>query len=100
MRKKTEQQKAFYRSNEWRKCRDAYYKKRHGLCERCLERGVMSAGEIVHHKTHLDALNVYDPDVALSEKNLELLCRTCHAVEHRERDQRYRVDEAGRIIAE
>ncbi len=97
MKKKTEQQKAFYRSDEWRKCRDAYYKKKHGLCERCLEHGLINAGEIVHHKTHLDATNVYDPNIALNESNLQLLCRKCHGDMHREHDQRYRVDSAGRI---
>jgi len=38
----------------------------------------------VHHKIHLTPHNIDDPNITLSEDNLELLCRECHAIEHPE----------------
>lgn len=76
--------KGLYRSKAWKRVRKAYFKYRHGLCERCMRRGILAPGEIVHHKVHLTPANVHDPSVALSFDNLELLCRKCHAVEHPE----------------
>ena len=57
--------KAFYLSKAWRDTREYIYKRDMGLCVRCGK-----AGAIVHHK------------ITLSEDNLELLCRECHAIEH------------------
>lgn len=76
--------KSFYHSKQWKKTRDAYAAKRHWLCERCLRLGFYSRGEIVHHKVHLTPENINDPSISLSEDNLELLCRDCHAKEHPE----------------
>lgn len=76
--------KAFYRSTAWKRTRRAYFDYRHGLCERCIRRGVLEAGEIVHHKRHLTPQNINDPSVTLAFDNLELVCRKCHAVEHPE----------------
>lgn len=69
--------KAFYNSAAWRKCRDAFFKARFGLCERC---GL--AGLIVHHKVKLTPHNINDPEVALNWANLELLCHDCHNRAH------------------
>ena len=38
----------FYQSKTWERCRNAYYKKAGGLCERCLSVGIVKAGVIVH----------------------------------------------------
>lgn len=69
--------KEFYRSKAWRKTREYIFSRDNGLCVRC-----SSIGEIVHHKTYLTPDNISDPDISLSEDNLELVCRNCHAVEH------------------
>lgn len=90
----------FYRSKAWRSTRSAYFASVHGLCERCLARGEVVAGEIVHHKVHLTPQNINDPAVALSFSNLELLCRDCHGVAHSERvfEQRVAFDEDGNLV--
>lgn len=69
--------KAFYLSKEWRKARAYIFDRDEGLCVRCGE-----LGEIVHHKEHLTPQNISDPEIALGEDNLELLCRDCHALAH------------------
>ena len=69
--------KKFYLSPEWRRVRDAVIKRDFGLCVRC-----GAPGAIVHHKTHLTPRNINDPFVSLNPKNLETLCRDCHALEH------------------
>ena len=90
---------ALYKSRTWQHCRDGYAKSVGGLCERCLKRGLYVPGEIVHHKIHLTPENISDPSVALSWDNLELLCRDCHADEHRKVLKRFTVDEFGHVTA-
>lgn len=67
----------FYLSKEWR-CVRAYIVERDmGLCVKCGRPGV-----IVHHKEHLSPDNIGNPEIALGEDNLELLCRDCHSLAH------------------
>ena len=87
---------SFYKSKAWQQCRSSYSKSVGGLCECCLKRGLVKAGEIVHHKVKLSPDNINDPAVALSWDNLELLCRDCHAKAHGSA-KRYKVDEIGRV---
>lgn len=86
----------FYSSQAWKNCRDAYAASVGGLCERCMEQGRIEAGEIVHHKTPLNASNAGDPTVSLNWDNLQLVCTKCHAEIHS--GKRWRVDEYGRVI--
>lgn len=69
--------KKFYLSKAWRDTRAYIFTRDMGLCVRCGK-----PGEIVHHKIHLTPQNINDTDITLSEDNLELLCRECHAIEH------------------
>lgn len=69
--------KHFYKSSAWKKCRASYITAVHGLCERC-----GAGGKIVHHKIYLSERNIHDPSVTLAHENLELLCHTCHNIEH------------------
>jgi 5-methylcytosine-specific restriction endonuclease McrA len=71
--------KHFYHSKAWKQCRLSYIASVHGLCERC-----EAGGKIVHHKVYLNERNIGDPTVTLSHENLELLCQTCHNIEHME----------------
>ena len=87
----------FYKTAAWVKCRQSYIRKVGGLCERCWKKGLITHGEIVHHKIYLTPENIRDPKITLNHKNLELLCRQCHAEEHEKRERRYRVDKDGNV---
>ncbi|MBQ1296499.1 MAG: HNH endonuclease [Clostridiales bacterium] len=93
-----ERLQTFYKSKAWQKCRDAYVSSVGGLCERCKTRGLIVAGEIVHHKVHLNVYNIDDESITLNWDNLELLCRKCHGDEHKRTDKRYSVDDNGHVI--
>lgn len=88
--------KEFYNSQAWKECREAYAKSQGYLCESCKAKGILRAGEIVHHKTHLTPENIGDPNVSLSFDNLKLVCRDCHALEHKP-TKRFKVDGLGRV---
>lgn len=89
--------RAFYDSKAWQNTRNEYKKYRGGLCEVCWSKGIIKAGEIVHHKTELTPSNIDDPDIALGWDNLQLVCRECHAEIHDRRQRRYKIDELGRV---
>lgn len=88
----------FYKSKQWQACRLAYIKSVGGLCENCLRKGYVVAGEIVHHKVHISPQNIESPETTLSFDNLELLCRDCHAAQHTTRIRRYKVDDFGQVV--
>lgn len=90
--------KAFYKSQAWKRTREAYARSKSGLCEICLAAGLYVPGEIVHHKIHLTPENINDYSISLSWDNLQLVCRECHAAIHDERKGRYKFDETGRLI--
>ncbi|WP_461213859.1 HNH endonuclease signature motif containing protein [Lacticaseibacillus sp. GG6-2] len=75
----------FYHSKAWRQCRAAYIDSVGGLCERCLKRGIIKPGYIVHHKHYITKDNINDPNVTLNWDNLEYLCFDCHQQEHFEK---------------
>lgn len=103
----TEELLPFYTSRAWKNCRNAYYKSKGGLCERCAKQGKTVPGYEVHHKVRLDRKTVNDPSIALSWDNLELLCIKCHHEEHKKyrhverkkRNRRWAFDENGKLIA-
>lgn len=91
--------RTFYSSTAWKKTRAAYAKSKGNLCERCLKKGLIVPGVIVHHKVYLTPDNINDPAVSLNWNNLELVCADCHAEEHNRLQRRYTVDEYGRVTA-
>ena len=74
--------KKFYKSKAWQKARQSYAASVGWLCEECLRKGMVTPGEIVHHKIFLTPENIGNPAVTLAFENLELLCRDCHAAKH------------------
>lgn len=87
----------FYKSKAWQACRIAYAKSVGGLCEQCLKNGRYNPGVIVHHKIHITPDNIECPEITMDFRNLELLCRDCHAETHSGRVKRYKVDAMGRV---
>lgn len=101
--------KQFYSGYAWKQCRKAYAKSKGNLCERCLEKGLFTPGDIVHHKVYLTPDNINDPNITLNWDNLELVCHACHDMEHdvqsvhrqwcaKKRKRRFTVGENGKII--
>lgn len=90
----------FYKTSVWRDCRNGYAAYRGHLCEGCLRRGILSHGEIVHHKIELTPENIDNPEITLNYNNLELLCRQCHAEVHdkRKKCRRFTIGPDGEII--
>lgn len=69
--------KQFYKSKEWQRVRLLIIQKQFNICNRC-----DGPVDEVHHKIYLTPENINDPNIALSEDNLEGLCRNCHMREH------------------
>lgn len=90
--------KQFYKSKTWQKVRDQVWKRDRGLCQWCLKKGIIKQGEEVHHIIELTAENITDTGISLNPDNLVTLCRECHGTTKRNRGERYRVDELGRVI--
>ena len=92
--------KAFYKSAEWQRCREAYAQSVHYLCEDCLKRGIYRPGVIVHHIEELTPFNITNPEITLEFNDLRFVCRDCHAKEHKasEKGRRYLIGENGEII--
>ncbi len=95
--------KKFYKSKQWQHTRQAYASSVGGLCERCLAKGLYVPGDIVHHKIYIDQVSINNPDISLNWNNLELVCRECHAQEHklgshRQNPRRYVVDQYGHAV--
>lgn len=95
--------KAFYHSQAWKNTRRNYKQSVGGLCERCLAKGMIVPAEIVHHKIPLTADNMNDLNISLSWKNLQALCRQCHAEVHDDMyaertGRRYKIDSNGHIV--
>ena len=45
--------RAFYKSSAWQSCRASYIRSKGGLCEDCLQRGLITPGAEVHHIVEL-----------------------------------------------
>jgi hypothetical protein len=71
-------QKQFYKTQAWRRARQAYIDERvavdGGMCEVCHT----ELGLIVHHKIWLNDKNCNDPDISLNPNNFRYECQTCH----------------------
>lgn len=68
---------AFYHSPQWRRLSREFLLSRNYICQRC-----GAPAEIAHHKQHLTAANVNNPEISLNPDNLEALCLACHNAEH------------------
>lgn len=88
----------FYKSAAWVHCRNNYAASVGWLCEDCLQRGIYTPLEEVHHIVELTPDNINDPRVSLNFDNLAGLCRECHRARHKkEPRRRYAVDDIGKV---
>lgn len=87
----------FYKSPQWKKCRDAYMRSTGGLCEDCYKEGRIVPAEEVHHKIFITPQNINDPSITLNPGNLVALCRECHRKRHGASERRYVVDSNGMV---
>lgn len=89
----------FYKSKERKRVREAYGQSKKWLCEDCLCRGIITPADTVHHIIPLTIHNITNSSIALDFKNLKLLCRRCHALEHsnKNKNKRYSVSADGKI---
>ena len=92
----------FYNSKAWQDTRRSYKQSVGGLCERCIERGVFTPADVVHHKIPLTKDNIQDLSLSLGWNNLQALCANCHKEVHKELGnpigKRYYIDHAGKVI--
>lgn len=92
----------FYHGKAWQHTRAAYIKSVGGLCERCLAKGKVTPGYIVHHKHYITEDNINDPNITLNWNNLEYLCFACHQEEHFGKskvvEDGLRFDSAGNLV--
>ena len=65
--------KAFYKSSDWRRCRESVLAER-PLCAQCEREGRLTPAEHVHHLQERKDR----PDLAFEPSNLEALCQPCH----------------------
>lgn len=88
----------FYKSQAWKRTRDAAWKRDGGLCVDCLKAGRITPAEEVHHVIELTPLNIRQPDVSLGMSNLVSLCRECHRARHGAKSaRRYTIDATGHV---
>lgn len=79
----------YYDSKAWKVLRD-YQLKIKPLCERCLEKGKVTAAVHVHHVIpFLSGLTKADKIRLLTDpNNLQSLCYECHRAAHRELNEK------------
>ena len=90
----------FYKSKQWKNCRESYLKTVSYKCEDCLAKGIETPAVIVHHIIELTPQNINDPSITMGFDNLKAVCRKCHADEHINHlnARRYFFGENGEII--
>ena len=74
----------FYSSTAsgWLKVRKIAILKSNGLCCKCKKTFTDTSKLIVHHINHLSGNDYNNPEKALNEANLEVMCLACHNIEH------------------
>ena len=92
----------FYKTRAWKECRAAYLHKVNGLCELCMEHGIIRPADIVHHKITLDDEKARDPEIALNFDNLQAVCIDCHNALHFRKapKKRYEIINGAVVIGE
>ncbi len=74
-----------YDTQRWRTLRDCKFADQ-PICERCLERGIVTPADEIHHRVSFMSVPAGSERIALAfdYDNLMSLCRACHQDIHRE----------------
>lgn len=75
--------KGFYRTYAWKKKRRQILARDHQACQECRKKGRYTKAVMVHHIRHLQD----EPALALTDDNLESVCKDCHEKLHPERNR-------------
>lgn len=78
--------KGFYRTYAWKKKRIQIMARDRQACQECRKQGRYAKAEVVHHIKHLQEA----PELALTDSNLEAVCKECHEKLHPERNRNKR----------
>lgn len=85
--------KKFYKTYAWKAFRRRVLMKKKHRCELCWNGGLSgkeirkyTKATVLHHKKHLKDR----PDLALTESNMEALCRNCHELRHPEKQKTFK----------
>ena len=70
-----------YNDSRWKKIRNLYIKE-HPLCEKCMEKGVVTPAQDIHHVKSPFKDNEVNMNLLLNYNNLMALCRECHGDIH------------------
>ena len=93
---RTDQLYRFYKGNEWIALRAEVMREDHYECQHCLERGIYTRAEMVHHVNEVRkrpdmalTKEYIDPITKEKKRKLVSLCNPCHELEH-DRFENYR----------
>lgn len=86
-----------YNCERWKKVRKLKRLTVHGLCEKCMEKGLYIPGKIVHHIEPITDLNYIDDDIMYGLDNLMYVCDTCHKEIHGNEPEDFYFDGEGNV---
>lgn len=75
----------FYKTYKWKIKRKEILVRDNYECQKCKARGKVAKATTVHHKKEYK----YFPNLALTDENLQSLCRACHEEEHPDRLKKF-----------
>jgi len=79
----------FYKSYKWKSFRAAVMRRKKYRCEKCWAKGKYKRAKVLHHIKHLREY----PELALTESNMQALCKDCHREEHPEEYRKSKFEE-------
>lgn len=94
----------FYGRIAWKEIRNATMKRDAWLCQDCLQRGMYTPADEVHHIIPITPENINDESITLNMDNLICLCKECHHKRHERQNlgerrtvRRFTVDQWGNV---
>ena len=73
----------FYKSTLWKRAREKALEEQNYECQRCKAKGMYTRADTVHHRIPVRV----NPSLALTNSNLEAICKECHYEEHHKEER-------------